>query len=75
MSCNISDVIYFLVYVGEFFGFAPVTCGILVPQLGIEPMPSALEGPSYNHWTARVITWCMCFIQHSGVKQSDRLGE
>ena len=52
-----------------------MTCGILVPQLGIEPMPSAVEGPSSNHSTATVIPWCTCFIQHSRVKQSDHLGE
>ena len=29
-----------------------MACGILVPQLGIEPMPPALEAWSLNHWTA-----------------------
>ena len=28
-------------------------CGILVPQLGIEPGPSAVKVQSPNHWTAR----------------------
>ena len=28
-------------------------CGILVPQPGIEPGPSAVKAPSPNHWTAR----------------------
>ena len=27
--------------------------GILVPQLGIEPVPPAVEARSLNHWTAR----------------------
>ena len=28
-------------------------CGILVPQPGIEPWPSAVRAQSSNHWTAR----------------------
>ena len=28
-------------------------CGILAPQPGIEPGPSAVKVPSLNHWTAR----------------------
>ena len=28
--------------------------GILIPQQGVEPTPSALEG-SLNHWTAREV--------------------
>ena len=30
-------------------------CGILVPQLGIEPTPPVLEVQSLNHWTAREV--------------------
>ena len=29
--------------------------GILVPQPGIEPASPALEGWSFNHWTAREV--------------------
>ena len=36
-----------------FFFFWPRCCGILVPQLGIEPRPSAVRVQSPNHWTAR----------------------
>ena len=38
-----------------FFFFWPrhVACGILVPQPGIEPGPSALKVQSPNHWTTR----------------------
>ena len=32
-----------------------MTCGILVPGLGIEPLPAALEARSLNHWTAREV--------------------
>ena len=31
------------------------TCGILVPQLGIEPTPPALEGWSLNLWTTEKV--------------------
>ena len=31
------------------------TCGILVPQPEIEPVPPALEAQSLNHWTARKV--------------------
>ena len=30
-------------------------CRILIPRLGIEPSPPALEAWSLNHWTAREI--------------------
>ena len=33
--------------------FLAVRCGILVPQPGIEPMPSSLEARCLNHWTTR----------------------
>ena len=38
-----------------FFGFwlCSTAYGILVPQLGIEPMPPAVEVYSPNHWIAR----------------------
>lgn len=32
-------------------------CGILVPQLGVEPMPPALKAQSLNQWTTdKVVT-------------------
>ena len=30
-----------------------MACGLLVPQLAIEPGPSAVRLPSLNHWTPR----------------------
>ena len=36
-----------------FFWLHHKTCGILVPPPGIKPAPPALEGQSFNHWTAR----------------------
>ena len=36
-----------------FGGEGHTTCGILVPQPGIEPAPTAVKAPSPNHWTAR----------------------
>ena len=35
-----------------------MTCRILVPQPGIEPMPLAGEALSPNHWTARKFPRC-----------------
>ena len=32
-----------------------VACGILVPQPGVEPTASAVEGWSLNHGTAREV--------------------
>ena len=38
-----------------FFFAVPLACGILAPQLGIEPVPLALEAWSLNHWTTREV--------------------
>ena len=38
-----------------FFGYA-LTCGILVPWLGIETVPPALE--AWSHWTTREVHDC-----------------
>ena len=35
-----------------FFWLCHITCGILVPQTGTEPRPSAVQAWT-NHWTAR----------------------
>ena len=35
--------------------FVVLACGILVPPPGIEPMPTAVEAWSLNHWTAREV--------------------
>ena len=37
------------------WGFWPnqTACGVLVPQLGTEPMPSAVEAWSLNNWANR----------------------
>ena len=32
-----------------------MACGILVPQVGIEPGPPALEVQRLNHWTCRKV--------------------
>ena len=39
----------------SFFSARP-RWGILVPQPGIEPTPSALEVQSFNHWTTREVS-------------------
>ena len=45
--------IYFLNCLSGLFGLTMVTCGILISQPGMEPMPPALEAQSLNHWTAQ----------------------
>lgn len=32
---------------------SPAGCGLLIPQPGVEPMPSVLEAQNLNHCTAR----------------------
>lgn len=31
-----------------------MSCGVLVPQPGVEPEPSELEAQNLNHWTTKV---------------------
>ena len=54
-------------YGGAFF--CPVACRILIPQSGIEPLPSAVEMQSPNHWTTReslglsfLFCWSRCLF-------------
>ena len=37
------------------FWLCLTVCGILVPRMGIEPGPPALEAWSLNHWMAREV--------------------
>lgn len=39
-----------------------VACGILVPQLGIEHVPPAMEAQSLNHWTSREVPVLCSFL-------------
>ena len=45
----------YIIYIHIWYFFWPprAACGILVPQLGVGPGPSAVKAPSPNHWTAR----------------------
>ena len=47
-----------------FLSFWPcrVTCRMLVPRPGIEPMPPAVEAQSPNHWTAREFPLSFYFL-------------
>ena len=38
-----------------------LACEILVPQPGIEPMPSVVKGQSPNHWTTRELSKMQVF--------------
>ena len=41
-----------------------MACGILVPQPGIEPGPSAVKARSPNHWTAKEFPTYVCVFYH-----------
>ena len=45
-----------------FFWLHHTACGILVPHLGIEPMPPAVEAWSLNHWTNREVLYKCNFM-------------
>jgi len=53
--CKVSYILSFklLLLFINFSRVETVACGILVPQLGIEPGPSAVRAKTPNHWTAR----------------------
>ena len=48
----------------QMWGFWPnqTACGVLVPQLGTEPMPSAVEAWSLNHWANREVLYKYNFM-------------
>ena len=45
-----------------FFWLHHTACGILVPHLGIEPMPPAVEAWSLNHWANREVLYKCNFM-------------
>ena len=48
---NVAFTLYLFIYLF----FDHVACGILVPLLGMEPVPPPVEAWSLNHWTAREV--------------------
>ena len=49
---NVFFLFCFILFWGVFLAI-PHSCGILVPQPGIEPGSSAVKLQSPNHWTTR----------------------
>ena len=47
-------------------------CGILVPQLGTEPVPSEFSARSLNHWTTQKVPGCglLTLSPKSNLKQT-----
>ena len=45
-------VILFLIFI---YWLCQEACGILVPQLGTEPIPPAVDMQNLNHWTTREV--------------------
>ena len=44
---------YFLIYIYVYiysFLLHPMACGILIPRVGLEPLPPAVETWSLSHW-------------------------
>ena len=54
-SVRVTSGLFFLSLSVSFFWLCPTSCGILVPQPGIEPAAPALEAWSLNHWTTREV--------------------
>lgn len=48
-------VFFFLLHLSKrFFFWLPYSaCRLLVPQIGVEPMPPAVDMQSPNHWSAQ----------------------
>ena len=44
---SLNKVVFFF-----FFGCPRVSCGTLIPLLGIKPIPTAVEAWRLNHWTS-----------------------
>ena len=49
-----------------------MACGILAPQPGIEPGPSAVKASSPNHWTARELPGVEVYARKEEGKEESR---
>ena len=65
----VSNISFFFIY---FFWLHRASCGILVPQLGIEPTPPTVEVRSLNHWDAREVS--IMYILKINLQNSCELG-
>ena len=50
----------YLPHCNIFLGLGDTAYGILVPYLGIEPVPPAVKAQSLNHWTMREVPTSQC---------------
>ena len=69
-SNTFKQIYLFLIYFILFSTFilflaVPRACGILVPGPRIEPVPSAVEAQSPNHWTSREVPPLTLLIFHA----------
>ena len=53
LDSSLDAILYILFFIHLLLLFGCVACGILVPDPGIKPMPSAVETWSLTHWAAR----------------------
>ena len=57
-----------------FFGHAThMACGILVPQPGIKPGPTAGEAQSLNHYTTREVPTIALMVKPNGLKTTKKI--
>ena len=54
-----------MAYLYFFFELHLMVCGLLVPQPGIEPTPSAMKTQSLNPWTTRKNSPSTCTFEAS----------
>ena len=57
--CHLIGLFWFVFVLTMLHGLA---CGILVPQPGTEPGPSAVEAWSPTHWSAREFPYCVSCV-------------
>ena len=63
---SISLLFFYFLFFFFFFLAAHVTCGILVPRPGSEPVASALRALSLDHWTIREVSFSP-FLKNRGL--------
>ena len=55
VPCFILFLNFIILFYFIYFWPRRAACGILVPQLGIKPVPPRVEVWSLNHWTAKEV--------------------
>ena len=64
----VSFVLQFTTMIAHVFVFGYGTCGILVPQEDMQPVPPEVEVFSLNHWTDREVPAHVYFLSIFNLK-------